>query len=214
MVIDNNIQPARRVLAEELNEATDRIETEEDRAPNFSLLPTGAKANRVFVVGTLKDVEDTKADQDNEEYLRAKIRGATGTFYAYAGQYQPEATSFLRDAETPMFVAMKAKVSTYTKDDGEVNVTLRPEEVSEVTREDRNRWAIETAQRTLSRIDAFERDDPIDGSVPDIYEYDADLEAYRQLAIEALEEVHDAQLQTDADAEASVEDSDEAEVTA
>jgi hypothetical protein len=213
-MIDNNMQPARRAFATELNSATDQVQADEERAPIFSLLPTGAKANRVFVVGTLTEVEDTSNDP-NSEYLRARVVDSTGTFFAYAGQYQPEAANFLREADTPMYVAMKAKVKTYETDDGEVNVSLRPEEIAQVTGEDRDRWVVETAQRTLSRIDAYANGDTVDGSDASLYRYGDDLEEYRQSAIEALEEVHGAQVEAEkAEAEAEAEDSEAAEVSA
>jgi hypothetical protein len=50
---------ARRVFAREFNDANHTFkESEDDRAPVYVLLPTGARANRVFVVGTLTETED------------------------------------------------------------------------------------------------------------------------------------------------------------
>ena len=116
---------ARRAFAAEFNDATYTFkESDDDRAPVYSLLPTGQRANRVFIVGTLTETEDVG---DDSEYWRGRIVDPTGTFFAYAGQYQPEATSVLRETETPAYVAVVGKPRTYETDEGDVNVSLRPE---------------------------------------------------------------------------------------
>lgn len=45
---------SRRSYAEEFNDAVYTFtESDDEQAPRYALLPTGQKANRVFVVGTL-----------------------------------------------------------------------------------------------------------------------------------------------------------------
>lgn len=82
------------------------------------LLPTGAKANCVFVVGPLTETED--------EYWQGRVVDPTGTFFVYAGQYQPEAAGMLREAEPLAFVAVVGKPRTDETNDGTVTVSLRP----------------------------------------------------------------------------------------
>jgi RPA family protein len=202
MNLENQQQPARRVFADELNDATQTVKhSDDDRAPVFSLLPTQSEANRVFVVGTLTEVEDVGSD---DEYLRARIVGPTGTFFAYAGQYQPDAAAFMKSADAPSYVAVVSKIRTYETDNGDINVSLRPETMSEVDAADRDRWVVETAQQTLARIDGAERGEPIDGSDPAQYD-DYPLEDVKEAAIEALEGVHEAQVQAQAESESEAE---------
>jgi RPA family protein len=112
---------AQRVFAEEFNDASHTFrESDDDRAPVYALLPTGAKANRVFVVGTLTETEDVGSE---DEYWQGRIVDPTGTFFTYAGQYQPEAAAMLRETEPPAFVAIVGKPRTYDTDDGETNVS-------------------------------------------------------------------------------------------
>ncbi len=88
---------ARRVFASEFNDSTYAFkESDDERAPNYALLPTGDRANRVFVVGTLTETEDVG---EESEYWRGRVVDPTGTFFVYAGQYQPEAAAALRDTE-------------------------------------------------------------------------------------------------------------------
>lgn len=141
-----------RVFAREYNDADLGFKQGEDeRAPNYVATPTGAKINRLFVVGVLTEVERVGED----ELLRARVSDPTGAFVVYAGQYQPDAVSFFADAETPEFVAVVGKARTYEPDDSdEVYTSVRPEEVNAVDAETRDRWNVETARETLERVEA------------------------------------------------------------
>jgi len=176
---------ARRVFAAEFNDATYTFkESDDDRAPVYLLLPTGERANRVFVVGTLTETEDVGEDS---EYWQGRIVDPNGdTFYVYAGQYQPDAAAALRDLEPPAYVAVVGKPRTYETDDGEINVSIRPESISAVTAAVRNRWVVETAERTLDRLAAFDDEaNEYARMVED--EYDLDPHQYRDTVVAALE---------------------------
>ena len=145
---------AHRVFAREFNDATYTFkESDDERAPVYLLLPTGAAANRIFVVGTLTETEDVGEDS---EYWRGRVVDPTGTFFVYAGQYQPEAAGVLRETEPPAYVAVAGKPRTYETDDGTVNVSVRPESITVVDVATRDRWVVETARRTVARVDAFD----------------------------------------------------------
>lgn len=179
---------AQRAFADEFNDATYTFrESDEERAPVYVLLPTGAKANRVFVVGTLTETEDVGSD---DEYWQGRVVDPTGTFFVYAGQYQPEAAGMLRETEPPAFVAVVGKPRTYETDDGTVNVSLRPEHLSTVTETDRHQWVTETAERTLDRLEAF--DNPNNEYAQMAREqYGEMIAKYREATIEALESLDD-----------------------
>ncbi|WP_442905032.1 RPA family protein [Haloarcula sp. CGMCC 1.2071] len=179
---------AQRAFAGEFNDAGYTFrESDDDRAPVYALLPTGAKANRVFVVGTLTETDDVGSD---DEYWQGRIVGPTGTFFTYAGQYQPEAAAMLREVDPPVFVALVGKPRTYETDDGDTNVSLRPEHLTVVDADTRNRWVTETAKRTLERLERFD-DDSNEYAAMAREEYDTDPDQYRQTVIQALEELTD-----------------------
>jgi len=179
---------AQRAFADEFNDASYSFrESDDDRAPVYVLLPTGTKANRVFVVGTLTETEDVGSD---EEYWQGRIVGPTGTFFTYAGQYQPEAAGMLRETEPPAFVAIVGKPRTYDTDDGNTNVSLRPEHLTIVDEAARHRWVIETAERTLDRLEAF--DDPNNEYAQMAREQYGDMVVkYQEATIRALESLDD-----------------------
>ena len=180
---------ARRVFADEFNDATFSFkESDDDRAPVYALLPTGEKVNRVFFVGTLTEKEDVGEDS---EYWRGRIVDPTGTFFVYAGQYQPEATSMLRDLEPPAYVAVVGKPRTYETDDGTVNVSVRPESIQVVDAATRDRWVVETAERTVDRIGAFEDEGNEYGRMAR-EEYDIPVDRYVESTVSALESVEES----------------------
>ena len=149
-------QPAKRAFADEFANATEVFrESEDERAPKFAVLPTGERANRVFAVGTLTEAEDISKNSDSE-YWQARVVDPTGSFYVYAGQYQPEAMAALRGIEAPEYVAVVGKPRTYETDDGDVLVSLTPESITVVDESTRDQWVVETAEQTLDRLDAME----------------------------------------------------------
>ena len=180
---------ARRVFASEFNDAGYTFkESDDERAPIYALLPTGARANRVFLVGTLTEKEDVGEDN---EYWRGRIVDPTGTFFVYAGQYQPEAASALRDLEPPAYVSVVGKPRTYETDDGSVNVSVRPESISAVDASTRDRWVVETAQRTVERIERFDEEGNEYGRMAR-EEYDLPVDRYKTAAVSALQSLEEA----------------------
>ena len=187
---------ARRVFAREFNDASYTFkESDDERAPVYSLLPTGERANRILAVGTLTETEDVGEDL---EYWRGRVVDPTGTFFVYAGQYQPDAANVLREVETPNYVAVVGKPRTYETDEGDVNVAIRPESITIVDSATRDRWVTETAQRTIERIEAVKEDGSEYARMAS-EQYDLPVENYREAVLTALE---------DLDAEADGEDAD------
>jgi RPA family protein len=77
-----------------------------------------------------------------------------------------------------------------------VNVSVRPESISVVDGDTRDRWVVETADRTLDRIAAFE-DDENEYAAMAREQYERFGDAYMDVVSEALESLDDT---ADADA--------------
>ncbi|EMA14113.1 hypothetical protein [Haloarcula marismortui] len=140
---------AHRLFAAEFDDADfSYSESDEERAPNYVVTPTGARVNRLFLVGVLTELE-----QVNDDVLRARVVDPTGPFVVYAGQYQPDELAFLEAADPPMFVAVTGKARTFQPDDSDrVFTSVRPESISEVDADTRDRWVVQAAEQTVSRI--------------------------------------------------------------
>jgi RPA family protein len=182
-------QVAQRVFACEFNDGTYTFkESNEERAPVYALLPTGESVNRVFVVGTLTETEDVGSDS---EYWQGRVVDPTGTFFVYAGQYQPEAASILRETEPPEYVAIVGKPRTYETDDGMMNVSLRPESITVVDADTRDRWVTETAMRTIERVEGFTDGDTDATEYIRMAseQYSQTVEEYKRDSLSALEEL-------------------------
>ncbi|MFC4448276.1 hypothetical protein [Halorussus aquaticus] len=138
-----------RVFAAEYDDADfDYSESDEERAPNYVVTPTGARINRLFVVGVLTEIE-----QVGDDVLRARVVDPTGAFVLYAGQYQPDEMAFLENASPPAFVAVTGKARTFQPEDSDrVFTSIRPESINRVDAETRDRWVVQTAEQTLSRV--------------------------------------------------------------
>ncbi|MFC7165557.1 RPA family protein [Halospeciosus flavus] len=138
-----------RVFAAEFDDADfSYAESDEERAPNYVVTPTGARVNRMFVVGVLTEVE-----QVSDDVLRARIVDPTGAFVVYAGQYQPDALAFLESADVPAFVAVTGKARTFQPEDSDlVYTSVRPESINAVDAETRDRWTVRTAEQTVERV--------------------------------------------------------------
>ncbi len=150
----NRREVAYRLFAVEFNEGSVSYSaSDEERAPNYVLFPTGVRANRVFLVGVLTAVESV-----GDNVIRARVADPTGVYVIYAGQYQPEAQTRLEQAAVPSFVAVTGKPRTFSPDDTEmVYTSVRPESITEVDRVTRDRWVIQTTEHTLDRIATLRR---------------------------------------------------------
>ncbi|SHG52974.1 hypothetical protein [Halobaculum gomorrense] len=203
---------AHRIFAAEFDDADlDHSESDEERAPNYVVTPTGLRVNRLFAVGVLTEVESV-----NEQTLRGRVVDPTGAFVTYAGQYQPDEAAFLDRTAPPAFVALTGKARTFQPEDSDlVYTSVRPESLATVDADTRDRWVVSAAEATLRRIAVFaealamdERGDRLrarleDAGVPAalaagvplaIDHYDTGhryLEAVRTLAVDSLAVVAD-----------------------
>lgn len=171
-----------RVFAREFRDSDLSFkDTEDEYSPKYLLTPTGAKINRMFIVGTLTEKEDIGTDA---EYWRGRVIDPTGHFLIYAGQYQPEAARIIADVEPPQFLAIVGKPSTYQTEDENIITSVRPENIHIVDAAIRERWIVETAQCTINRINELNSLHP--DAVRAKEHYNTDTAAYRQMVLDAL----------------------------
>jgi len=180
-------EPARRVFAAELRECRYQFKDGEDeKSPTFVLLPTGERCNRIFLVGTLTEKQ---RQGDQNIFYRGRVVDPSGTFFVMAGSYQPEAMQQLAKIETPAFVAVVGKPNLYQTPDGAFLVSVRVESITVVDKDTRDIWVLDTASRTLDRIDMF-----MAGAEPDVIkakeQYPAiDVTVFRKTAYDALAQI-------------------------
>jgi len=155
-------ETAQRVFAFEYNSSRHEDRGTEDNAPNFVVTPLGLSVNRLFFIGVLMNKNNTgTAESPN---FKAEVRDPTGTFFVYAGQFQPQPLLALSSMEPPLLVGVVGKVRTFTKDDGTFYSSVKPETIFPVDIPQRDRWILETPGFTFDRIkalrDASSQDEP------------------------------------------------------
>ena len=174
---------AKRVFAKEFNASSLAFKESDDQfAPAYVLTPTGAKCNRIFIVGTLTEKENIGEEQES---WRARVTDPTGAFVLYASQFSPEAAQSLSDLEAPEFVAVIGKPRVYKTQEGEVLVSVRPEAVLPVDEETRDQWVLDTINATADRLVALK-----EGTEPDAKKaleyYHTDIKEYKEMLLTAL----------------------------
>ncbi|MEM3206560.1 MAG: hypothetical protein QXQ87_00805 [Halobacteria archaeon] len=100
--------------------------------------PTGAPCLRNFTVGLLTSVEKRGAEH------RGSVADLTGEVRLEASANEPAPALFLGNAETPALVAATVRWTPGG---------LRAEEIHRSTESARSRWVVETANRTLDRVE-------------------------------------------------------------
>lgn len=179
-------EPARRVFAAELREATYHFKDGEDeKSPAYVLLPTGERCNRVFIIGSMTQKEK-RGDQNI--FYNIRVADPTGIFFVTASySYQQEATQQVIKIEPPKFVAVVGKPNVYEAPDGRKFVSVRIESVTVVEKEMRDCWVLDTAESTLKRIEHF--DQSADAAFTQEHYPGVNLDVYRRMAYEALRQI-------------------------
>ena len=176
---------AHRIFAAELKESNLQSKEGTDQySPQYLITPTGAKANRVFIVGTLVEKEDVGTDS---EFWRGRIVDPTGAFFVSAGQYQPEAAQVLAKTTPPEFIAVIGKPVAYTTKEGNVLTSIRAESMQIVDAATRDRWVVETANLTAKRLAKLQGNEP--DAVKAREHYATNVDAYKAMVAMAVESV-------------------------
>jgi hypothetical protein len=140
---------AHRLFAQEFNASRVELKGQGEKDPSYVVSPLGAKINRLHIVGVCTDVEPVG---QSGELWRARISDPSGVFTVYAGNYQPEAAQRLSQLQVPAFVAVTGKARTYEPEPGSVFVSIRPESITLVGKDERDQWLVDTARCTLERL--------------------------------------------------------------
>jgi len=190
-------EPAKRVFSEEFRATQfSRKFSDDQKAPTFAILPTGAVANRLLVIGVLVRKEKVEA-KNNTTIYRAEINDNIGRFFVAATSFQQEAMIELAKITPPEIVAItgKANIRPVDRPDGNkvVYAGLRVEDVVIVDRSTKDEWIIDTAEATLKRIATMEAGtDPWYNEVKAMY--GTDTKVYRGMVSRALDALLQANL--------------------
>lgn len=173
---------AKRLFAHEFNQSTHKIEQEGEKTPTYIITPTGARCNRVFVVGVLLDKEEIRPDSN---FWRIRVSDPTGVFVCTAGRFQPDALEALMEIDPPEMISVVGKVNVY-EGESRTFVSLRPESITVVDKEIRDYWVYETGKRTLERIEKMQNNQEDQDIALAWQVYSPDLTEYKDTVKKAL----------------------------
>ncbi|MBU4223522.1 MAG: DNA-binding protein [Euryarchaeota archaeon] len=173
---------AHRIFAAELNESSLQVKEECGQySSKYLLTPTGARCSRIFLVGTLIEKEYL----GNKSLLwRTRISDPSGIFYMYAGRNHPEPAKVLEKTALLEYLAVIGKTSTYTTKSGNVITSIWAESLQVVDEATRDRWVMDTASYTITRLLKLRGNNPDAVMVRD--HYSTNIDRYSSMVKNAL----------------------------
>ena len=133
-----------------------KLDSNDEKSPRLTLLPSGEAAHRVFLKGVLIEVKIS----DNG--LIGVFRDRTGKISIKASQeYQPEAFQKLKAfKELPAFVAVVGRINLFTPEpepgkEKRTFVSLNLDDIGPISKSDRYTFDIDVIRLTRERVTAW-----------------------------------------------------------
>jgi len=114
-----------------------------------SVTPTGQDVGRVFICGTLTEVEDIGNDNP---YYKGRLVDQTGAISIYAGNYQPDALKAMEEIVAPAHIAVIGKIAMFETEDGTKIPSVRPESITEIDEDNIRTWTFMAAKNLIEHI--------------------------------------------------------------
>jgi len=144
-------EPAYPMLIQDvISSAKEEILNEEGYQRRFFISATGARMYRVVLAGILMDKMDIGSE--GSPIFRLRIADPTGGISFTLGRYTPELLSRVDKLETTYPVVLIGKVTSFLSKSGEEVVTINPEEIRHITKEERSQWNLLAVRDAMSRL--------------------------------------------------------------
>jgi len=145
-------QISRYLFAKEIR-ATNKqftVKSEDEKFDSMhAVTPTGQDVGRVFICGTLTEVEDIGNDNP---YYKGRLVDQTGAISIYAGNYQPDALKAMEEIVAPAHIAVIGKISMFETEDGTKIPSVRPESITEIDEDTIRTWTFMAAKNLIEHI--------------------------------------------------------------
>ena len=139
------MEGAARVFAGEYGGSTLSVQDEDSGNPAWVVTPGGAWCRYMFLSGALTEVADIG------DMVRTRIADPTGVFNLVIGGRNTALAETFCKLPVPAFVTVTGRAQMYQKN-GEVMLSVRPDNVLVVDRLVRDQWVLTTAKSTLARL--------------------------------------------------------------
>ena len=142
------MEGAARVFASDFNSATLLVPGSESQSPAWVVTPGGAWCRLLYLAGALTEVSESG------DLLHCRLADPTGAFDLVIGGRSSAIADLFRKIPVPSFVTVSGTAQCYQKN-GSTVVTVRPDHVQQVDRRIRDAWVLETAEKTIARLEAL-----------------------------------------------------------
>lgn len=122
---------------------------------------TGARMFRVCIAGILMDMDDIGSD--GSPIFKLRVADPTGGITFTVGRYSPDLQRKLPQLRNTYPVLVVGKVSSFTSKSGEEVITLNPEMIIEISKNERAMWNHLASRDALARLWKLEGRGPLPG---------------------------------------------------
>lgn len=174
-------EPAWRLFAAELVQATETEQGTGERPVTYLVSPYGARIGRAFLAGRLSGA-DRVGTGDGPPFYRARLTDPTGEIPVTAGSYQPRAMAALLRVTAPSTVLVVGRPHLYRGREGTAFVSIRAEGIAPVDETEYRRAVGEILAQTLDRLDVLatiRAGTPVRPPVPELWTAGARASAAR-----------------------------------
>ncbi|WOF16331.1 hypothetical protein F1737_06175 [Methanoplanus sp. FWC-SCC4] len=118
----------------------------------FLISPSGVHFKKVYITGALTEV----LEKNSYSPVKARIADPTGVFLIHARRSNPHVISVLKNSQVPAFMAVYGTAEVFREQKHE-SVRIIPENVSVISKENRDSWINGTALLAIERIEDEEK---------------------------------------------------------
>ncbi|MGA1866091.1 MAG: hypothetical protein ACMUFK_01345 [Thermoplasmatota archaeon] len=155
-------EPALPMLIMDLISSSKEEMTNDDGYIRTSFVSiTGARMFRVSISGILMDMTDIGSD--GSPIYRLRVADPTGGVTFTVGRYNPDLQKKLPQLRTTYPVLVVGKVTSFTSKSGEEVITMNPEIIKEISKDERSMWNLLASRDALARMWKLEGRGPLPG---------------------------------------------------
>jgi RPA family protein len=133
----------------------------EDGPRSYQITPTGACVFRAVISGVLMEKEDIGSD--GSRLFKLRVADPTGGLSFTVGRFNPGLTEAVSGIEFPCFVTVVGKVTRFDSRSGHRVVTINPDSIVRVDKEEKDSWHLLAVRDALSRLWKLEGRGPLPG---------------------------------------------------
>ena len=160
-------EPAQPVLIQDLiSSSKEEVTTEDGYHRNYFVSITGSRMFRVVIAGVLMDMTDIGSEES--PIYRLRVADPTGGISFTIGRYSPELLKSASDLRTTYPIVVIGKVSSFVSKRGDEVVTINPEIVKHISKEERSMWNFMATRDAMSRLWKLEGRGPLPGRWMDV----------------------------------------------